>query len=495
LVVVAWLGHVAASATASSLFGDSDAVVELTGPLSRTHTNAHRCPWVVVYYDPMCGHCQELAPKVAQYAAEHRHTNVLVAAVSCDTYEVECRARGVKSAPTVLKYRPVLPADNGNGSSNVVDETRLTVADMAAADGQGEVVPLPEDGDDFSALRAAIDEYDRSMAGTMDANIQSSCRHMREFLLDQKRLAKQSETQQQEKAFAGPDNTFNLQDIAGAFFFTLYHEVSMTAPTADNHRALVQFLETVSHALPFLNANKVLRIMDAYTQMTVEQWQSCVLAANIPYRGTPHSIEWRTCRGSQPKYRGFDCGLWLLYHAIVSSSAHPSAALVDVRNYIDSFFFCSYCRLDFMSEPFRIQRGDHDGTAAVLWLWRVHNRINKRLEMTPVTDPRVPKVLFPTREDCPKCYLDTAEAAAAVLGKSPNGGGPNVFDEEAVVQYLNARYSHRDAGDSLAFLYAIPELMGVLAGAAVLLFVLRVVHIRSRQAILRWEKKSGGHKS
>jgi len=61
----------------------------------------------------------------------------------------------------------------------------------------------------------------------------------------------------------------------------------------------------------------------------------------------------------------------------------------------------------------------------VLWLWKAHNKVNKRLKGTLSEDPGFPKTQFPTESQCSDCYLDET----------------NVFDESQVLQFLLKMYS------------------------------------------------------
>jgi hypothetical protein len=144
-----------------------------------------------------------------------------------------------------------------------------------------------------------------------------------------------------------------------------------------------------------------------------------VVDAGIPFEGTPRFVQWRACRGSKERYRGMPCGLWTLYHAVLSNAPPGTApaALDAIHAYVLAFFFCAECRKNFAAEPYELAASDE---AAVLWLVRKHNRVNAALVADASTDPRVPKVQFPARAACPAC----------------NEGG----DTDATFRYLAARY-------------------------------------------------------
>ena len=63
-------------------------------------------------------------------------------------------------------------------------------------------------------------------------------------------------------------------------------------------------------------------------------------------------------------------------------------------------------------EPFKQARTHKE---AVLWLWQAHNEVNERLfeeeareTQRGETSENPPKVQYPTRELCPKCYADAS---------------------------------------------------------------------------------------
>lgn len=59
----------------------------------------------------------------------------------------------------------------------------------------------------------------------------------------------------------------------------------------------------------------------------------------------------------------------------------------------------------------------------ILWLWRGHNRVNKRLSGEASEDPNFPKRQFPPQEICPQCWTG------------------NEFNEKEVLNFLIKYYS------------------------------------------------------
>ncbi|EKF27213.1 quiescin sulfhydryl oxidase, putative, partial [Trypanosoma cruzi marinkellei] len=184
----------------------------------------------------------------------------------------------------------------------------------------------------------------------------------------------------------------------------MWHEVSLVGLDSPGPlRAVKRFLSMVEAALPGLRAGALLEAvaeLENGTHFSVESWQEAVLAARIPYSGTPNEVEWRTCKGSSQSYRGFPCGMWLLYHSITANfdADGDISPLEAIQDYVRHFFSCEECRQHFLE--FNFTREDDP----VLQLWQAHNSVNARL--APVkegADPFVPKRQFPDAEICGTC--------------------------------------------------------------------------------------------
>jgi len=102
--------------------------------------------------------------------------------------------------------------------------------------------------------------------------------------------------------------------------------------------------------------------------------------------GFPRSNRrWVGCRSRDVSLRGYPCGLWTMFHSL--SVACYKARVEDkslfydaMRGYILNFFSCLECRKNFEREIEAIKFSDEKNKdeAAVLWLWRLHNSVNKR---------------------------------------------------------------------------------------------------------------------
>lgn len=139
----------------------------------------------------------------------------------------------------------------------------------------------------------------------------------------------------------------------------------------------------------------------------------------------PAEPRWVACTGSDPKYRGYPCGLWTLLHIVTIHcfplvhhseqnvvrphyrpwSIDSIGALRIAKDYVVNFFTCEHCREHFSQMSADLEVSMIDDVSAVLWLWRAHNSVNKRLANDISTDPAHPKIQFPDRQLCQACSV------------------------------------------------------------------------------------------
>ncbi|KAL3088310.1 hypothetical protein niasHT_023870 [Heterodera trifolii] len=149
----------------------------------------------------------------------------------------------------------------------------------------------------------------------------------------------------------------------------------------------------------------------------------------------PSNTSFMACRGSKPFLRGYTCGLWTLFHLLTvqaykerhgSPSFDPVAEVLEpIHQFVVQFLSCEICSKNFN----KMAREDgllsvHRPEDVVLWLWRGHNKVNKRLKGEASEDPHFPKQQFPPSELCSKC-------------RAQNGD----FDEQKVLRFLLKYYS------------------------------------------------------
>lgn len=130
-------------------------------------------------------------------------------------------------------------------------------------------------------------------------------------------------------------------------------------------------------------------------------------------RPIPANVKYMACRGSLPNLRGYTCSLWTLLHAI-SAQAYkerkddphfsPVEEVLDpIHQFVTQFLSCEVCSQNFdkmFKEDIHLAQNTDD---VVLWLWRAHNKVNKRLHGQPSEDPHFPKQQFPPNSLCSEC--------------------------------------------------------------------------------------------
>ncbi|CAF2870317.1 unnamed protein product [Rotaria sp. Silwood2] len=122
-------------------------------------------------------------------------------------------------------------------------------------------------------------------------------------------------------------------------------------------------------------------------------------------------VQYQYCAGSAPQYRGYPCALWLLFHTLTvsqyqieSTQTNVTEVPLAIKNYIKHFFGCRQCTTNFMKETINItQLNSQSKREAIIYLWKIHNRVNKRLYAKITEDPKHPKVQFPSKKLCATC--------------------------------------------------------------------------------------------
>ena len=150
-------------------------------------------------------------------------------------------------------------------------------------------------------------------------------------------------------------------------------------------------------------------MIDNKSRLSYTEWEKIV----NPYLEEQTFDSWVACVGSSPIYRGYSCGLWSLFHLLLTE-AHlqkaTDAKLVPfaIRDYVFEVFACRSCSDNFRREvnEFKIEKIENTKDA-VLWLWSLHNSVNMRLKGDSSEDPEVPKFKYPTSWICRDCMRKT----------------------------------------------------------------------------------------
>ncbi|XP_054157272.1 uncharacterized protein LOC128955623 [Oppia nitens] len=234
----------------------------------------------------------------------------------------------------------------------------------------------------------------------------------------------------------------SMVDLNNALRNSLFHEVALKKTLNSTHlNALKNYLTVLELHFPF-QSNKMqtfVKYLNEWlskkrvTDVDVEDMLA-TMKTYEEYYHFPEMKPWSTCAGSDAKYRGYPCSMWTMFHTLTVAEYKNTlrsqkwstlhSVLYAMRDYIKNYFGCTYCAKHFQEMSTELESTLTYPNSSVLWLWRAHNRVNKRLHGDPSEDPKHPKQQYPTREDCAECY-------------DPNGQ----FVERNVFEFLLRHYS------------------------------------------------------
>ncbi|CAL1262571.1 unnamed protein product [Larinioides sclopetarius] len=155
----------------------------------------------------------------------------------------------------------------------------------------------------------------------------------------------------------------------------------------------------------------------------------------------PSMRNWVGCKGSEPKFRGYPCSLWTLFHTLTVQADKKSDQIQEgpkgkdvlfiIRDYIKYFFTCEECSKNFQNMAENIEAEVKNSQDAVLWLWEAHNKANHRLSGDVTEDPKHPKIQFPSKQICSKCRIRDKHEEI-------------VWDKAVVLQFLKKIYDEQN---------------------------------------------------
>uniref|UniRef100_A0A8C5MZD2 Sulfhydryl oxidase n=1 Tax=Leptobrachium leishanense TaxID=445787 RepID=A0A8C5MZD2_9ANUR len=243
-----------------------------------------------------------------------------------------------------------------------------------------------------------------------------------------------------------------MADLESGLHYLLRVEVATHETLEGDELRVFKDLITILYKL-FPGRPHVARLLE-----TLQDWLVSMPLDEIPYNAIldlvnnkmqisgihlTSRLQWVGCQGSEPGLRGYPCSLWKLFHTLtVQAAAQPNAlantALEDnhgavlqtMRRYIKHFFGCRDCAGHFESMAKESMDEVKTLNEAVLWLWKKHNKVNKRLAGAASEDPRSPKVDWPTPDMCPACHGEVK--------------GVHEWNEDEVLRFLNQHYGSQD---------------------------------------------------
>lgn len=208
-------------------------------------------------------------------------------------------------------------------------------------------------------------------------------------------------------------------DLETALKSALKHEIATTKVIeGEKLTALRNFLDVIIKYFPMGRKGKLfmeeLRTKTNAHFITGAEIQEYLKPSDNEDEGIFSSPQqWLGCSGSSPKYRGYPCGMWKMFHYLTVNAAdlnsanpdaNPREVLEAMLGYVKNFFGCADCSKHFQEMAVKNDmKSVSELNSSVIWLWIAHNEVNKRLGGDQTEDPEHPKMQFPSRDSCPKC--------------------------------------------------------------------------------------------
>lgn len=211
-------------------------------------------------------------------------------------------------------------------------------------------------------------------------------------------------------------NKVHLVDVENALGITFRQEVALHKTfSGEALQALKNYLSVLVKYLParpkvhgFLS-DLSKSVSKFRSSMSNSEYTEALDKAS-QYGVLPEQQGWLGCRGSQPHLRGFPCGLWTTFHmltvnALDKQQKNPQETLRAIHGFVKHFFSCTHCSQHFQemyaedAESYVTNISD-----LILWFWKSHNKVNRRLAGDATEDPEHPKIQFPPKSLCPKCW-------------------------------------------------------------------------------------------
>uniref|UniRef100_A0A7E4VNB3 Sulfhydryl oxidase n=1 Tax=Panagrellus redivivus TaxID=6233 RepID=A0A7E4VNB3_PANRE len=223
-------------------------------------------------------------------------------------------------------------------------------------------------------------------------------------------------------------------DLSSALHYMLTQEIPRK-PVIDNENlaALKGWIHLLRRYVPgTAPIRRLFYRLDEWTQLqsysiTAESWIAKVAELQTDLgHPLPANASWVACKGSKPYLRGYTCGLWTLMHAVTvqayadEKDNHGFKPVVEVLEPIHQFIYhylsCEICAKNFhhMTEANELSLVTRPEDV-ILWLWRAHNNVNRRLAGDASEDPSYPKRQFPDAALCHDCIVNGVYQEGKVL--------------------------------------------------------------------------------
>jgi thiol oxidase len=368
-------------------------------------------PRMVEFYAPWCPHCQdfrdhfvEFSGQMAEAARSVGVDDFEVYAISCEVHRSLCKNWEIRGFPQVRLFQA--------GQANYTGKANYWKIN-------------PNDVLKKLGIPAEVGEEPSWVTDEKKKNKKEENRRKVENISDAARAYKRTQK-----------DIFN--DAHLSFHFALRNGIYMTnGPLSTKTRlAFERWLKLLHRALPpRTSLHKLVSTLLDDFQNIVKGEEHLFAIAN---RLRPPNRKWSLgCTHGRPG-AGYTCGLWELFHMVtVGVAERNQVSLVDmsipigvedaavtIRDYVENFFGCEVCRMNFVAAfdscaHDRCTRLDNNATTVdkwrelPLWLYETHNSVNIRLlhekgdreGFTPTSQEEINKQ-WPARDDCPQCWRE-----------------------------------------------------------------------------------------
>ncbi|VDP06719.1 unnamed protein product [Soboliphyme baturini] len=423
LMVSVFVGVAWGGSYSKSLFPDAGYVINLNNATFRSVVLDQKQAYLVLFYSSWCGGCQRFSPeccKVWRNSDDDLRSPTFVGAVNCalsDNFGLSID-NGIEYYPSV-KYFPYKCRKLSDAVTLNISDLYPNIIDNLAKDWRryhpvgwpdlffvGEYVTALIRFVKFCAIVEVVELHQDSWTRSSRSNIRRLGMGQQRLL---PRLLASSQSNIKQLNYSKSNVAHRSVDPSKLYvnFLFLLYQVC--------RRVFARSLNSISSQEWMYEVNKLQRAFD---------------------QPLPAKQEWRACSGSEPKYRGYPCSLWLLFHTITvrayqhmktDADVHPYDVLQAIYGYVKYFFGCRECANNFARGAKKMAHDlalNNKSEEVVLWLWRSHNRANYHLKGQPTEDPNFPKLQFPSANVCPLCV-------------KPDGS----FNETEVLRFLVNFYS------------------------------------------------------
>lgn len=359
---------------------------------------------VVTYYAHWCPHCLHFKPKYMEFSNEVHEmskklrVNVEVFAVSCVPHAKICMDNGIHGYPTIMYYPPYS-----------INGTKFTQTDLHSE----EIFRITT-----LAMRKETEHVNMRQGS--------------------QRSDKGHDKIRQKAYFIQRTKTETFRDAHLSFHFAMTTAIfTQPGPLPEKPRkALLAFLNAMKRTIPSNSSMQpvVRDLLKNFDAIVMEPMALNKIMGNHPPPG-PIS-KWS--RASSQHGTGYTAGLWILFHimsvglvkwnhlATDDGQMIIPAAMADIqRNYVEHFFQCEECRLNFLSDfdacmfdrCNRLITLANGGTLEQfiqypLWLYETHNGVNVRLRNERIEQgiesesfTTQAEISWPPASSCPLCWL------------------------------------------------------------------------------------------